>query len=442
MDRPQNLSIDYLDLLPDEILLEILFKTDDLKTLSKWCQTSKRVNQICQDKFFWKRKYQKDFGLSGETTLFEGDSWVELYKRTTLFGVTSPISAGFMGYGVIDQNGDLYMSGINTTLGIERQPRTLNSQPRQMFSKSFHLVKFPIKVQSNNTVSFPAKVLNVFIGKRRNVVSAVTRDGRAFIWGSNTFDVYNFRDGIKVIRTPKEIIIPNNKKAIKMEVGRLGYIILLDDYSVYLRIYVQDKINFLGILNFTGTSNLKIVDISIGSKIYAIITKNHKLYIGGDIFFSKQNKTNKLIPIRFPGLVKRAIIGIQDIMILSTSGEVYTWAFDIPYSRRDLVEVFKITDPELVKLPEPIVQISTGSRTFAALSKSGKLYMWGRNFKNKISSDNQSFTIVGRRETALKPVEISFGVPITSVSVGNAFTIAVSDDGMVNYWGTPGMKPE
>ena len=433
MNPPTKLSVDYLDLLPNEILVEILLKTDDLETIFRLCRTSKRINLVCQDEFFWHRKYQKDFGL---TVLFEGDSWVELYKRTTLFGVTSPISAGFMSYGVIDQNGDLYMSGKVVVLGIKQQPRTLNSQTWKVFSKSFHLVKFPIKVQSNNTVPFPTKVLNVFVGKHKNIVSAVTRDGRAFIWGNNIFDVYNFRDGIKIIHTPKEIIIPNNKKAIKMEVGRSGYIILLEDSTVYLRMHVKDKINFLGILN------LKIDDISIGRNIYSIITKNHKLYIGGDIFRDKPNQANELIPIRFPELVKRAIISDNFLMILSTTGEVYTLDFSIQYSQINTVYVFKTTYPELVKLPESIVQISIGSRTFAALSESGKLYMWGRNFKNIISSDNQNFTIVGQHETALKPVEISFGVPITSVAVGNTFTIAVSNDGMVNYWGNPTIKPE
>ena len=49
MDSPPNLSVNYLNLLPDELLEEILLKTDDLKTLSRLCQTSKRINIICQD---------------------------------------------------------------------------------------------------------------------------------------------------------------------------------------------------------------------------------------------------------------------------------------------------------------------------------------------------------------------------------------------------------
>ncbi len=127
MDPPSNLSIDYLNLLPDEILLEILLKTDDLETLSALCRTSKRINLICQDEFFWKQKYQKDFGfsshgsrgLSGDTILVEGETWRELYKLKSLVGINSPISIDGCGYGIIDQKGNLYMTGVKEILGIE-----------------------------------------------------------------------------------------------------------------------------------------------------------------------------------------------------------------------------------------------------------------------------------------------------------------------------------
>nr|QBK91370.1 MAG: hypothetical protein LCPAC202_03440 [Pithovirus LCPAC202] len=99
-------------------------------------------------------------------------------------------------------------------------------------------------------------------------------------------------------------------------------------------------------------------------------------------------------------------------------------------------------EPELIKLPEPTASISTDGVTFAALSVTGKLYMWGDNSQNKISTDNQSFLSDFGREFAVKPVEISFGLPINYVSVGGDFTIAVSNDGMVNYWGNPERTPE
>ncbi len=422
MDPPQNLSIDYLDLLPDELLVEILLKTDDLKTLFKWCRTSKRINFICQDKFFWHRKYQKDFG---ETTLAEGGSWKDLYKQMSLVGINSPISAGGRSYGMIDKNGDLYMSGQKTTLGIELQMQS------PFYSKKLHLVKFPTKVSS--------RVLNISLSFHRSTAAAVTADGKAYIWGNNLHDIYNLQDDNRLISTPKEIILPNNKKAIKIKVGRSGYIILLDDYSVYLRIYVKNKIDF------QGTLDLKAIDVFIGNNIYAIITQNHKLHVGGDIYTSKSNNDNELITLEFPKPIIQVVIGERflggkSIIVLSTTGEVYTWRSDQHFSG----SIFTTTYPILVRLPEPIVQISAGGKTFAALSKTGKLYMWGSNRHKKISGDNQNFTTIRQGGTlyAQHPIEISFGIPINFVSIGGEFTIAVSNDGMVNFWGTKGLTPE
>ena len=416
MDQSQKLSVDYLDLLPDEILLEILIKTDDLETLSGWCRTSKRINNICQDEVLWKRKYQKDFGLSGKTVLAEGETWGELYKQRILFGINSPISAGARSYGMIDKNGNLYMLGQSTTSGIELQVQ-LPFNPKEQ-----HLVKFPTKV--------PPRVINISVSTSRSVAAAVTEDGKVYVWGINHADIFNFQDDIRLIRTPRELILPNNKKAIKIEVSKLGYIILFEDSSVYLRI----KINMI---NFQGTLDLKAIDVFIGDDIYAIITPDRKLYVGGDIYTCGRNDDNNLKALKFPKPIIQVVIGERflggkSVMVISTTGEVYTWN----YGHVTSGSIFRTTRPKLIRLPEPIVQISTGGKTFAALSKTGKLYMWGSNRRDKISHDNQNFTTIhGRKPYAQYPVEISFGIPINFVSVGSEFTIAVSNDGMVNYWG-------
>ena len=438
MDPPKNLSVDYLNLLPDEILVEILLKINDLETLSELCRTSKRINLVCQDKFFWHRKYQKDFGLSSKTALVEGETWKELYKLMVMSGINSPISAGGQSYGMIDQNGDLYMSGSNVALGVE-SPEDL-----PFYFKKKHLVKFPTNV--------PARVVDISVSSGRGMVGAVTSDGRAYVWGNNIYDVFNFQDDIKRIRTPKDINLPG--KAIKIKVSRRGYIILLEDYSVYLRIKI-DRINF------QGTLDLKAIDVFIGDDIYAIITPDRKLYVGNDgnvmkngneLFTIKLAPKNRSTPI-MQVVIGKSFLGGNSIVVLLTTGEVYIWN----YGHESTGAIYGTTDFKLVRLPEPIVQISTGNKTFAALSKTGKLYMWGSNRHKKISGDNQNFTIILPGEMlfaqyrseisygtpyAQHPVEISFGIPINFVSIGSEFTIAVTNDGMVNFWGTKVLKPE
>ncbi len=417
MDQPSNLSIDYLNLLPDEILIEILLNTDDLETLSRWCLTSKRINNICQDEFFWKRKYKKDFGfrshgswglsglsgLSGETTLVEGYSWKELYKRASLIGINSPISAGRNGYGIIDQKGNLYMSGGTELLGIGQRIGRIPKGP--------HLLKFPSKVVSISVGTF-------FAG-------AVTADGKAYLWGHNTKNIFRLEDDIETIYSPREIILPTKVKAIKIKVSGVGYIILLKDNSVYLSIFCEHILSGESTEFFRGIFRVDAIDVSIGMDRYAIIAKDHKLYISEE--FCELDNLDKLIHIEFPGLARQVIVG-EHTMILSVTGDVYKWHI----RGRSL---------KLIELPEPIVQLSEGGGTSAALSETGKLYMWGSNSWNKITTNFKEYVIVGLEETGWYPVRISFGTPINFISVGGSFTIAVGNDGMVNYWGVPRLSP-
>ena len=321
-----------------------------------------------------------------------------------LSGINSPISAGNWGYGIIDQKGNLYMSGMKDILGIG--PRV------GLISKIQHLVKFPSKVISISTSS--------------RLAGAVTKDGKAYIWGHDYREsIYWMWGYIKLTLEPREL--PNKEKATRIEVSRLGYIILLEDSSVYHHVYRSDRIYFQGIIN------VEAVDVSIGDNLYAIITKNGEVLVGGigiyDVKFPTKNTT---VSLKIPEPAIRVVVAThRSVMILSVSGKVYKWIRNLRNGSLKLIE-----------LPEPIVQISSGGRTFAALSKTGKLYMWGYNTLNKISSDNQSFRMIDQIGYTCNPKEISFGLPINFVSVGENFTIAVSNDGRVNYWGSPKWAPE
>lgn len=413
------MNLNYLELLPDEMLLKVLIETDDLKTLSKWCRTSKRVNRICQDEGLWKQKYLKDFG---ETKLIESETWRERYKQTTSFGINSPISAGRDHYGIIDQKGNLYMVGNNKLgqLGVGKGVKE---------SKIPILVKFPEKSQ---------KVIS--ISASTSITGAVTEDGKVYFWGFNGQEkFFPYTDNNPYIWLPKELIfLPSIEKARKIVISEMGYVILLEDGSVYFSVYdyhVDYNISFM-----KGHLKLDAIDISVGGDfdnsegVLAIITKDHKLYMWGDLidFIRNGNDTirnPKYIPL--PELVINVVLGTDYAMVLSTTGNVYTFGRNL---RREFwidsdidSDIEMVHRPILVRFPEKIVQIET----YAALSITGRLYMWGSDLDNKINSEISSGLT---KSTYFSPAEISLGVPVNFVSVGNSFTIAVSNDQVVNYW--------
>ncbi len=397
------MNLNYLNLLPDEMLLKLLSETDDLKTLSKWCQTSKRINRICKDEGFWHNKYRKDFG--GELTLTEGETWREEYKRRKL-NINSPISAGFRHYGVIDQKGNLYMAGKNKLgqLGVGKG-----------IEKSYipTLVKFPGKSQ---------KVIS--ISAAEDISGVVTNDGKVYIWGNTGSGILPSKQ--QIVWLPEELML--TKKATKIVIDQSGYIVLFEDSSIYFySIYGGYPMGYL---------KLKAIDIfynHLGA--FTVITKDYKLYVWGDVSsyaitigFYRIIKTP--LHITLPEPVIKISHKEHDILILSITGKIYKldWRQEFLAKQKPI-----LIKPILINLPEKIVQIDEYSGTFAAVSDTGRLYMWGYNISKNIFD--------GHVKEYLSPIEISIGFPINFVSIGDSFTIAISNDNVINYWGKAKWKP-
>ena len=56
--------MNYFSSLPKDIVIKLALKFD-LPTLLKFCQISKRINEVvCENKDFWYNKLIKDFGLN------------------------------------------------------------------------------------------------------------------------------------------------------------------------------------------------------------------------------------------------------------------------------------------------------------------------------------------------------------------------------------------
>ena len=397
------------DVLPDEMIIKVLLETDDIDTLSRWCQTSTRINNICQDENLWHQKYQKDFGGA---VLIKGFTWQEQYKFKLLMGRNSSISAsGYSGgigrYGLINKNGNFYMRQAVS-------PLTVASSSKPFF------VKFPLELQDRNLNFIQPKIISISI--REPLVGAVTKNGKAYVWN------YGITEKNEVVVDSTSQVIVNSSsevslqsRAKRIEVSQLGYMILLENSTIYLRMFKKDVIKAEGILR------AKFIDMSIGFDIYAVITENNKLLAGGNIFDNKLNTNNELISLNFPKPVKRVVVTAEYILILSTTGDVYTWKHE-KHLLSPGTTIFHNANPELVILPEPIGQISADGVKFAALSITGKLYMWRGvlpNFGLKELAHNR---------LTLKPVNIPFRLPINFVSVAGNFTITIDSKGVVNYW--------
>ena len=400
----------YLDWLPDEALLELLLQTDDLDTLTRWCQTSRRVAGFCQDEGFWHRKYLKDF--QDLTPLLQGITWRKRYQRRALSkGLNSPLSTGGFHYGIIDETGALYMTGLNSSGELGNGTRIDSITPQ--------------------IIPFDSKVIHVSCGF--SGTGAITEDGSLYFWGSNQYQIIP-NSNQTLFLTPQKVAF--YLKAKKVTVGQTSLGVITEDDSVYYWGVISQEKTIL----VPEKIPIKGRDILIGDRdpLYALLGVDGKIYMWGFLLTDQPNKrfteTPKEIPL--PELIQQVCLGEDHAVALSKEGNVYTWGDNSSgqLGLSDDPDLF--TDqPRKVNLPKPISFISSSYDTVAAVTRDGELYMWGNGEFGEFSE------IDGGSSGFNFPVQIDIGSSVNYVSVGGTYIIAVTKNGVVNYWGNPDYQP-
>jgi hypothetical protein len=69
-----------MDSMSNEMLMEILLKVSDLNDLLNFCRTSQSVNVICNDDYFWHRRFIQDYPHISNIIKPNGWSYFDLYK--------------------------------------------------------------------------------------------------------------------------------------------------------------------------------------------------------------------------------------------------------------------------------------------------------------------------------------------------------------------------
>ncbi len=190
--------------LPYEMLFDILLNADP-KDIASYCQTSKRASEICKDQGFWRAKLWTDYGKQEQ---IKGMTWMERYQIGPIKVINSPIAAGNGYLGIIDDRGDLYITGLSRAVGGG-------------FSKRLTRVELESKVISvitgyGHDNSFP------FIG-------AVTVDGEVYVLDSG-------RSILAPPKKPHKLNFSVSGKIVKIvrENGYMTYGIIMDNGFAYL----------------------------------------------------------------------------------------------------------------------------------------------------------------------------------------------------------------
>ena len=463
MENPINAS---LSILPHENLIEILLALDDLEDITKACRSSTIFARVCQDDYFWKLRYRQDFG-SGRPTeeilkektplkpyITAGDlmPWREFYQSTIEILHFPPLSAGYNHVGVIDRKGQLYMWG--------------NNEEGQLGNGSEIFTNLPQIILQN--------VHQVSCGYGAS--SAVTKDGKVYSWGTN----YRGSLGLGYYdehSTSVPTLVPLPKKVRKIDSSTSSSIVLTEDGEVYMwgqlthYVYAEDPLKLE-----LPSGDDKVIDVATGNFFFAVITKSGKLYIWGDnrhyLYLSK-NWTDRvtgiynlgnsdhrklvqptLVPFSEP--IYQISMGDDNFGVVTKKGELWmaggnnfnqigeytptnidtTGGYKNVVKKLEEMGISFMSGLEksipaliLIKMPSPVLFFNT--RWYASLVKlkDGRVLMWGDNSSGEVHGSG------GGGRQIRKPVEITINHRIVYIEAGGIFTLAITDDGYVNFWG-------
>ena len=306
------------DKLPDEMVIQMMLRIQDPKTLNSWCQTSTRASRLCKDDFFWKMKYQYEYKDKSHPP--KGRTWKERYLRISQSFSFSPIVASKSRYAIIDKMGILYMAGQSVYQGSMKEGTYIDS-------------KIPIRMP------FKSKVLSVNLDhySPRGRIIAVTEDG-VYQWGTERpmmarllpiLGAFDYRSPLPL----KKIVQFNKYELVKLVTSssESNILIMMNDGSLILEL--EESVSWVKTGNWISTKiPFDAIDIHGDGKGFHIISSDHKLFklqidsgwVGeiGSMYRKYSTKTN-MLHIPLPEPIKQYSGGVGR-MFLSTTGNLYT----------------------------------------------------------------------------------------------------------------------
>ncbi len=449
MDSP---DVSLIEALPVENIMKILWEIKDMNALSRMCSTSKAIRSVCNDNYFWKIKYKKDFGTNRKTTMPPGIKWKELYKSRSLLNKNSPISVGFRHYTIIDDQGILYTAGRNSDGQLG--DGTTKSRPELT----------PVK-------TFDKKVISVSCGDSFTI--AITEDGKTYMWGEKPFygEIEDYEDHeeddeYRGIYSTFPILIDDlkNHKAVKVSCGEFGWGVILDNGSIYYAIQAE-SFSYGLLTGFVSLRN-RVIDLSVHSHGVAMVTENGEVYFFGDSFvygvvgiqgkgvsygeqFSLAKYSIHPVHMYIPENIMQVSLGRSFIIALSVKGNVFTWGDNttnrLGIDHKTRGESSNLTYQEPIKLAglSKISYIYSKHSLSSAVTEDGRVYIWGRHkilkdIALKLGEKAKEVGISGDIyiKYAGLPIEIDIGYRVNYLAFNDTFVIAITEDGVVNYMGT------
>jgi len=262
------------------------------------------------------------------------------------------------------------------------------------------------------------------------------RSGKVYMWGRNDKGQSGFRKRENHL-VPTHL--PIKEKVVQISCEYLISGAITENGKLYmwgentngtLIHSKQNKIFTPFIVPVTG----KVIQVSCGKDHVGVVTENGKLYMWGDNNSGQIGNGyaggTQLTPtlVRFKEKVSQVSCGFATTGVVTKSGKLYMWG-DNQFGALAIGSLGGLmTMPDHVAIDGKVVQVSSGVSHSGAVTRDGKLYMWGDNQRGQLGDG----TAIGKSI----PTLISSINGVVQVSCGDYHTGAVTKEGKLYMWGS------
>ncbi|XP_071539192.1 X-linked retinitis pigmentosa GTPase regulator-like isoform X2 [Panulirus ornatus] len=281
-------------------------------------------------------------------------------------------------------------------------------------------------------------IIEIACGDEHTAV--VTESGRVFMIGSNDMGQLGL-GSTKPVNKPSCIKSLKPEKALHIACGRSHTLVSCVSGSVYVWGHngdgqlgtgdLDDRLSPIQVLKL----DIPPVAVVAGSTHSAVLTETGEIYIWGNNSEGQlgldvgEQLTPALLTI--PDPVVNIACGYYHTVAVTASGQAYAWGesdhgklglpgSQVPFHRH----------PQVVPLPEKIVQVAAGSAHTLFLSESGAVYSCGSGNSGELGQGG------GELECWVPWQVVETNTrPVVAISCGDNHSSAITDDGYLLTWG-------
>ena len=214
----------------------------------------------------------------------------------------------------------------------------------------------------------------------------------------------------------------------------------IEDNTFTLLAPTKDEATFVGWYDTSDFSGSVVTNISIGS--YGDITLYAKweineyitVHVRVDSFYDPTNQFNLAVGETITSVSS----GYSHSLALTSEGRVFTWGWNYYGVLGDGTTTHRSVPTEITNqfnlaVGETIMNVSVGSAYSSALTSEGRLFIWGYNNYGQLGDGT---TLEKHVPTAImNQFNLAVGETITFVSLGGIHSLAVTSEGRIFTWG-------